>query len=175
MKPVMSAQHTNEEMTMPIRFTLNGKTEEVIIPPERRVVDLIRTDYELTGTKVSCEVGRCGACMIMVDGRPMNSCLLMAYQIDGRQVETIEGLSASDSQVHSIQQLFLEEGALQCGYCTPGMVISLKGYLNQESSPQKEDLKDALSGNICRCTGYGGINRVLEHIADGSWKNGGGN
>ncbi|AOM84032.1 (2Fe-2S)-binding protein [Salisediminibacterium beveridgei] len=171
MKPVTKTLHHKEEdQGMTVQFTLNGEEVEQKLPPERRVVDLIRSDCGLTGTKVSCEVGRCGACMVLVDGRPMNSCLLMAYQIDGRRIDTIEGLSEKDSQVNHIQQLFLEEGALQCGYCTPGMIVSLSGYLKKKSDPSHEDLKDALSGNLCRCTGYGGIHRVLEQIADGSWK-----
>lgn len=146
-----------------VSFTLNGEWSHFHVAPSRRLVDLLRTDLDMTGTKVSCEVGRCGSCMVLMDGKPVNSCLLMAYQCEGRSIQTIEGIR--DAKTDSIQGAFLEEGALQCGYCTPGMIISLKGLLNENEEPSYDELKHSLSGNICRCTGYGGINRVLFRLS----------
>ena len=166
MNPLMKAYQEGDATRMTIRFTLNGQTKVIHVPPERRLVDLIRTDFNLTGTKISCEVGRCGACMVIVDGKPMNSCLLMAYQIEGRSIDTIEGLTETDSRTRDLQELFLEEGALQCGYCTPGMIVSLTGCLNGDGDAGFEDLKEALSGNLCRCTGYGGIHRVISRVTE---------
>ncbi|NOU92208.1 2Fe-2S iron-sulfur cluster binding domain-containing protein [Paenibacillus sp. LMG 31456] len=144
-----------------LSFQLNGKRLELNASPSRRVIDILREDLELTGTKISCEIGRCGACMILLDGQPVNACLLMAYQLEGRSVVTIEGLAEGDD-LHPVQQAFLEEGGFQCGYCTPGMVISLVGLLGVNPTPTHEELTEGLSGNICRCTGYGGIMRAAE-------------
>ncbi|MDF2960823.1 MAG: (2Fe-2S)-binding domain protein [Paenibacillus sp.] len=138
---------------------INGQPLELDVSPSRRVIDLLRDDLEMTGTKMSCEIGRCGACMILLDGEPANACLLMAYQLEGRSVVTIEGL-AGGGKLHPVQQAFLEEGGFQCGYCTPGMVISLAGLLEVNPTPTYEELTEGLSGNICRCTGYGGILRA---------------
>ena len=172
MNPLIKVHQEDDATRMTLRFTLNGETKAILVSPERRLVDLIRTDLNLTGTKISCEVGRCGACMVIVDGKPMNSCLLMAYQIEGRAIETIEGLTISDSRTQDLQDLFLEEGALQCGYCTPGMIVSLTGFLNGSQAPDYEDVKEALSGNLCRCTGYGGIHRVISRLTEDDEKKG---
>ncbi|WP_201319299.1 (2Fe-2S)-binding protein [Paenibacillus sp. EPM92] len=142
--------------------TLNGKPLELAVAAERRLVDVLRKDLGLTGTKISCEIGRCGACMVLVDGKPMNACLLMAYQVEGRSVTTIEGLAGDDGGLHPVQQAFLEEGGFQCGYCTPGMAVSLVGLLDQCPAPSRDDVEEALSGNLCRCTGYGGIMRAAD-------------
>jgi carbon-monoxide dehydrogenase small subunit len=138
---------------------INGMPVALDVSPSRRVVDLLREDLAMTGTKISCEIGRCGACMVLLDGQPVNSCLLMAYQVEGRSLTTIEGL-ADDTSLHPVQQAFLEEGGFQCGYCTPGMIISLAGLLNHNPAPTEEELTDGLAGNLCRCTGYGGIMRA---------------
>jgi carbon-monoxide dehydrogenase small subunit len=143
-----------------LSFKLNGKHVKLSVPPARRVIDILRDDLDLTGTKISCEIGRCGACMILMDGTPVNSCLLMAYQIEGRSLTTIEGLA--DDTPHPVQQAFLVEGGFQCGYCTPGMIISLTGLLGTNPTPTQEELIECLSGNLCRCTGYGGILRAAE-------------
>lgn len=149
-----------------LTFELNGKKMHIDVEHSRRLVDLLRVDLDMTGTKVSCEIGRCGACMILIDGEPHNSCLTMAYQCEGKKVETIEGLQ--EGVMDPVQLAFLEEGALQCGYCTPGMVISLKGLLKENEAANYEEMKESLAGNICRCTGYGGIHRVLHRLsADG--------
>ncbi|MCG7379690.1 (2Fe-2S)-binding protein [Paenibacillus sp. ACRSA] len=142
---------------------INGEEQQLQITPTTRLVDILRTHLNLTGTKVSCEVGRCGACMVLMDGDPVNSCLLMAYQCQGREITTIEGLSGNqEGDLHPIQQAFVEEGGFQCGYCTPGMVISTKALLDQHPQPTQEQIEIGLCGNLCRCTGYGGILRALK-------------
>lgn len=138
---------------------INGKAVELEVPPTRRLLTILREDLRLTGTKVSCEIGRCGACMVLVDGQPINSCLTMAYQCAGKQITTIEGLS--ESVIDPIQQCFLEEGGYQCGYCTPGMIISVKALLTHNPQPNEDEIEEAISGNLCRCTGYGGIIRSV--------------
>ncbi|TDG00547.1 (2Fe-2S)-binding protein [Paenibacillus piri] len=144
-----------------LSLRINGRPMKLDVSPSRRVIDLLRDDLVMTGTKVACEIGRCGACMILLDGQPVNACLLMAYQLEGRSVVTIEGLSDGE-KLHPVQQAFLEEGGFQCGYCTPGMVISLAGLLEHNPEPTQDELADGLSGNLCRCTGYGGILRAAE-------------
>lgn len=140
---------------------VNGKDVQLELVPTTRLLDILRDELKLTGTKVSCELGRCGACMVLLDGRPVNACLLMAYQCQGRAITTIEGL---DDQVkHPIQQAFMEEGGFQCGYCTPGMILSVKALLDDTPQPSVEEIEEGLSGNLCRCTGYGGILRVVQH------------
>ncbi len=142
-----------------LNCTVNGRALSLEVPPGRRLLSILREDLELTGTKRSCEIGRCGACMVLVDGRPVNACLTMAYQCGGAEITTIEGLG--EAGLHPVQRAFLEEGGFQCGYCTPGMVISVVGLLRENPSPAQEDIEEALSGNICRCTGYGGIMRAV--------------
>lgn len=144
---------------------LNGKEISAEIPSTRRLLDVIREDLELTGTKRSCEIGRCGACMVLVDGLPVNSCLTMAYQCSGSDITTIEGLSRAG--LHPVQRAFLEEGGFQCGYCTPGMVISVVALLSENPHPTQAEVEEALSGNICRCTGYGGIMRAVNKAIGG--------
>ncbi|MNV60380.1 putative xanthine dehydrogenase subunit E [compost metagenome] len=142
-----------------LSFSVNGHPVTAEVPPSRRLLTLLREDLGLTGTKRSCELGRCGACMVLMDGKPVNSCLTMAYQCEGAEITTIEGLSAGG--LHPVQQAFLEEGGFQCGYCTPGMVISVVALLAENPKPEPEDVEEALSGNLCRCTGYGGILRAV--------------
>ncbi|WP_369809986.1 (2Fe-2S)-binding protein [Gracilibacillus caseinilyticus] len=126
-----------------------------------RLTDIIRNQLDRTGTKLSCGIGRCGACSVIIDGNLANSCLVMAYQIEGATISTIEGIWEEES-LHPIQQAFLEEGGFQCGYCTPGMIMATKALLDQETDPSDEQIKTALSGNLCRCTGYGGIIRAVK-------------
>jgi len=146
---------------------INGTVREIEIPPSRRLLDILREDLDLTGTKISCEIGRCGACMVLIDGEPMNSCLMMAYQCEGTEITTIEGLHGETEDVlHPIQEAFLEEGGFQCGYCTPGMIISTKALLDRVPQPKEQEIKEGLCGNLCRCTGYGGIMRAVESAAD---------
>ncbi|WP_078577873.1 (2Fe-2S)-binding protein [Salipaludibacillus agaradhaerens] len=154
---------TDKPEALNVTFHLNGNETTLYVAPSRRLVDVLRTDLAMTGTKISCEIGRCGACIVLVDGVPHNSCLLMIYQCEGKSVETIESLQ--HEKPNRVQQAFLEEGALQCGYCTPGMVMALKGMLNNKENPTYNEMKEALAGNLCRCTGYGGILRVLRKLS----------
>nr|WP_240479690.1 (2Fe-2S)-binding protein [Paenibacillus wynnii] len=142
-----------------LECSVNGHSISTEVPPTRRLLNVLREDLELTGTKRACELGRCGACMVLIDGHPVNACLTMAYQCSGAEITTIEGLS--ESGLHPVQQAFLEEGGFQCGYCTPGMVISVVALLAENPKPTQEDVEEALSGNLCRCTGYGGIMRAV--------------
>lgn len=149
-----------------ISFTLNNKLITLTINPAKRMLDVIRDELQMTGTKRSCEIGRCGACMILVEGRQVNSCLMMAYQCEGKSVLTIEGTSREDGTPDYIQQAFLEEGGYQCGYCTPGMILSVRALLDRSADPTDDEIEEALSGNICRCTGYGGIWRSVKRAAE---------
>ncbi|MEW9701897.1 (2Fe-2S)-binding protein [Paenibacillus sp. SI8] len=144
-----------------LQCTINGKAIAMPVPASKRMSDILRDDLQLTGTKVSCEIGRCGACMVLLDGKPVNSCLLMAYQAAGKEVTTIEGISSGE-ELHPVQKAMLEEGGLQCGYCTAGMVVSLTALWANNPCPTRTEAEEALCGNICRCTGYEGIFRAVE-------------
>lgn len=144
-----------------ITFELNEKTVSATVAPGTLVLDLLREEFHLTGTKRGCEVGECGACTILLDGDPVTSCLLLAELIDGRKVTTIEGLSKG-LELHPIQQAFVEEGAVQCGFCTPGMVLSSLALLRKNPNPSREEIKTALSGNFCRCGAYEHIIRAVQ-------------
>lgn len=148
--------------TSSIPCKINGIETELNVPPARRLLHVLRDDLAMTGTKRSCDIGRCGACMVMVDGVPVNSCLTMAYQCSGKSITTIEGISAAAGGIDPIQRAFLKEGGFQCGYCTPGMIISVKALLDHNPDPGPLEIEEALSGNICRCTGYGGIKRAVQ-------------
>ena len=138
---------------MKITFTLNGRWLEVETPPDRRVVDLLREDLGLGGTKECCGSGECGACTILVDGESRLSCLMLAAQLEGRVILTIEGVAAN-GEFHVVQQAFVDHGAVQCGFCTPGMVLATLDLLRRIPDPTREDVRRELSGNLCRCTGY---------------------
>ena len=138
---------------MKITFTLNGRWLEVETPPDRRVVDLLREDLGLGGTKECCGSGECGACTILVDGESRLSCLMLAAQLEGRVILTIEGVAAN-GEFHVVQQAFVEHGAVQCGFCTPGMILATLDLLRRIPDPTREDVRRELSGNLCRCTGY---------------------
>ncbi|MBM7571126.1 (2Fe-2S)-binding protein [Aquibacillus albus] len=154
-----------------ISFHMNGRMLELSVEPTMRLIDIIRGQLDLTGTKISCGIGRCGACSVMMDGHLVNACLVMAYQVDQSQITTIEGIN-TNNQLHTIQKAFLEEGGFQCGYCTPGMVMAVKALIYENSNPTEEEIKEALSGNLCRCTGYGGIIRSVQRaIKEGMNKN----
>ncbi|MEM1504752.1 (2Fe-2S)-binding protein [Domibacillus sp. 8LH] len=144
-----------------LSFQLNGKPIQLTVPPVMRAVDLIRNELGQTGTKISCGIGRCGACSVLINGKLAVSCLTLAYQLEGASVETIEGLS-DQNDVHPIQEAFLEEGGFQCGYCTPGMVMAAKCLLDSNPKPNEAAIQEAFSGNLCRCTGYGGIIRSVQ-------------
>ncbi len=140
---------------MNISFTLNGKMTTVDVPPDRKVVDLLREDLGLTGTKEGCGAGECGACTILVEGESRLSCLMLAAQLEGRSVTTIEGLAQKEGALHPLQEAFIEFGAVQCGFCTPGMVLSAVDLMGRGSDPPgREEIRRGLGGNLCRCTGY---------------------
>ena len=138
---------------MKISFMLNGKEIQIEAPPDRRVIDILREDLHLTGTKEGCGTGECGACAILVDGQSRLSCLMLAAQLENRSVTTIEGISP-DGKLHPLQEAFIENGAVQCGFCTPGMVISALDLLQRNPNPTRREIREGLSGNLCRCTGY---------------------
>ncbi len=135
-------------------FKLNGKNVSVEVSPNTLLVDLLRDDLGLTGTKVGCREGECGACTVLLDGIPVNSCLLPALKVADRSVTTIEGLAGEDGQLHPVQEAFMLEGAAQCGFCTPGMVMNAKALLDKNPNPDEGEIRHSLSGVLCRCTGY---------------------
>ena len=134
-------------------FIVNGKSYEVIIEPNMLLIDVLRDKLGLTGTKYACGTGDCGACTVLVDGKPALSCLTLAVTVKNKNILTIEGL-AKGTTLHPIQQAFIDHGAVQCGFCTPGMILSAKALLDEKPTPTREDIKVALAGNLCRCTGY---------------------
>jgi carbon-monoxide dehydrogenase small subunit len=140
-----------------INVTVNGEEQEVEVAARRLLSELLRDDLNLTGTKRGCETGICGACTVHVDGEPVKSCLMLATQVRGRNVTTIEGLRGEDGQLHPVQQAFVEHGGLQCGYCTPGFIMTATALLARTPRPTEEEVRAGLSGNLCRCTGYVGI------------------
>ncbi len=144
-----------------INMTINNQSYDVAVQPNRTLADLIRYDLGLTGTKKGCDTGDCGACTVILDGNTVNSCLVLAVQADGSVIETIEGLS-TDEGMHPLQQAFVEKGAIQCGYCTPGMILSAKNLLDKNPNPTEQEIREGLSGNLCRCTGYQKIFEAIE-------------
>jgi len=144
-----------------IKFTLNGKEVELDVSPFKRVIDVLREDLALTGTKEGCGEGECGACTILVDGRSKLSCLMLAPQLDGREVITIEGIGSEDS-LHPIQEAFIEKGAIQCGFCTPGMIMEALYLLKNNPELTRDEIRKGISGNLCRCTGYQKIVDAIE-------------
>lgn len=150
-----------------INFNLNNEEIEHYIEPNRTLLNMIREDFDLTGAKEGCGAGECGACTVLVNGIPVNACLVLAIEVDGKEVSTIEGLS-NGTKIDELQVSFIENAALQCGYCTPGMVMTAKAFLNENSNPTEEEVKEALSGNLCRCTGY---KKIVEAVMDVVEKN----
>jgi aerobic carbon-monoxide dehydrogenase small subunit len=146
--------------TLPVSFTLNGKLQELDVEPHELLLDVIRDRLGLTGVKRSCDVQVCGACTLLVDGRPVSACTTLAFEVRGRSVMTIEGL-AENGKLHPLQQAFIEHGGFQCGFCTPGMILAAKALLDQTPQPTEEELKHFMHGNICRCTGY---KKIIESI-----------
>jgi len=138
---------------MKIRLTVNERPYEREVDAETRLLDLLREDLHLTGTKEGCGEGECGACTVLIDGRPVNSCLVLAPQVDGADVLTIEGIADGD-RLHPIQQAFVDAGGVQCGFCTPGFIMSTYALLNEVPDPNDDEILTALEGNLCRCTGY---------------------
>jgi carbon-monoxide dehydrogenase small subunit len=160
-----------EKMTMQtLVMMLNGEEVTVQVKPSALLVEVLRDQLELTGTKVACGEGECGACTVLLDGKPVNSCLVPALKVQGREVLTVEGL-APLGELHPLQKAFVEHGAVQCGYCTPGMLMSAKALLDHNPSPSEDEIRLAISGNLCRCTGYA---KIVEAIQAASQGDGGG-
>lgn len=153
---------TPEGGLVPIALTVNGDRVSLAVSPERTLVEVLRYDLGLTGTKQGCDEGDCGACTVLVDGRPVPSCLVLALEADGSRVDTVEGL-ATGPKLHALQDAFVRHGAAQCGFCTPGVLTSAASLLARQPSPSREDIKAAISGNLCRCTGY---TKILDAIED---------
>ncbi len=148
-----------------LTFQLNGKNRSVQVLPDTLLVDLLRDTLNLTGTKIGCRAGECGVCTILLDGVSVNACLLPALKVTGRSVETIEGVAQEDDQLDVIQESFVNEGAVQCGFCTPGMIMNAKELLHREPEPSENDIKNAISGVLCRCTGY---NKIVQAVKTAS-------
>ncbi len=151
---------------IPIKVRVNGVVYEREVEPRLLLSDFIRHDLGLTGTHVGCEHGVCGACTILFDGQPIRSCLLFAVQADGHNILTVEGLAPDPDHLHPIQEAFHDAHALQCGFCTPGFVMSLKPFLEENPDPTDEEIREAISGNLCRCTGYDHIVTAVHLAAD---------
>jgi carbon-monoxide dehydrogenase small subunit len=147
-------------MKYPLSLKVNEEVFEIEIPANRTLLDVIRDELGLTGTKYGCGTGECGACTVLLDGLPVNACIIPALQVNGRSVTTIEGISR-DGVIHPIQGAFIAYGAIQCGYCTPGMILSAKALLDRNPRPQEMEVREALVGNLCRCTGY---QKIVEAI-----------
>lgn len=154
--------------TMTLSFTLNGAAVSAEITQNARLLDVLRDVLAQTGTKEGCGVGECGACTVLLDGEAVNSCLILAAHIAGREVNTVEGLS-QNGILHPLQQAVLDHHALQCGYCTPGFLMSAKALLDQNPHPTRDQIKTAISGNLCRCTGYEQLVEAIEDVAGGNF------
>lgn len=150
---------------MKIDFILNNKKYNMDIDPSLRLIDLLRNELHLTGTKEGCSEGECGACTVIVDGKAVNSCLVLAVQVRGREVITIEGLD-ENGELDRLQSMFIKNGAVQCGFCTPGMIMSAKALLMKNPHPTEEEIKTAMAGNLCRCTGYKDIINAVKEASE---------
>jgi len=149
-----------------VSFEVNGKLREAQVPARLSLVDFLRDELRLTGTHVGCEHGICGACSVMLDGEPVRSCLMYAVQSNGHKITTVEGLAKPDGTMSALQDAFCETHGLQCGYCTPGMLIAAQGLLNANPHPSEEQIRDAIGGNLCRCTGYQQIVEAVKLAAE---------
>jgi len=147
-----------------LRLRVNGETRELHARPEQRLSRILRDGLGLTGTKVGCDAGDCGACTVLVDGESVKSCTMLAVQADGRAITTIEGL-ATNGELHAVQQAFHEQTALQCGFCTPGFVMATVSLLDENGDPSEQEIREGLEGNLCRCTGYHNIVRAVQSAA----------
>jgi carbon-monoxide dehydrogenase small subunit len=155
-------------MKVKVHLKVNGLAYETEVEPRRTLLELIREDLELTGTKEGCGLGECGTCTVLLDGKPIKSCITLAVQANGREVTTIEGLEKSDGTLHPLQQAFIDHGAIQCGFCTPGMILSGKALLDENPRPTELEVRQAIAGNLCRCTGYQKIVEAILSVASKS-------
>ncbi|MBW2094333.1 MAG: (2Fe-2S)-binding protein [Deltaproteobacteria bacterium] len=153
-------------MKVPITITVNGEEQHLEVKPNRTLVDVLREDLGLTGTKKGCNEGKCGSCTVLMDGLPVSSCMVLAAQADGRAILTIEGL-AENGKPHPLQKAFAEKGAVQCGFCTPGMILTSKALLDENPAPGEDEIRSAIAGNLCRCTGYSKIVEAIKSCATG--------
>jgi aerobic-type carbon monoxide dehydrogenase small subunit (CoxS/CutS family) len=147
-----------------LKLALNGEPQETLFAPYKTLLEVLREELGLTGTKHGCELGECGACAVLLDGEPQLSCLVLAVECEGRRVDTVEGL-ARGAELHPLQAAFADLGAAQCGYCTPGILMTAKALLEHERTPSRERIREAISGNLCRCTGYQQIYEAIEEAA----------
>ena len=147
-----------------VKFSVNGEPIELLVPANRTLLSVLREDLALTGTKEGCGAGECGACTVIMDGKPVNACLILAPELNGKRIETVEGLADGD-RLSPLQESFIEHMALQCGFCTPGMLMSAEALLRENPHPSREDIACAMSGNLCRCTGYKKIVEAIEAVA----------
>jgi carbon-monoxide dehydrogenase small subunit len=152
-----------------VAFVCNGEQVEVAFPPHKTLLEVLREDMSLTGTKHGCELGECGTCAVLVDGKPVLSCLVLGLECEGRSVETVEGMAGPDG-LHPLQKAFADLGAAQCGYCTPGFLLTAKALLDENPKPSRDEIREALAGNLCRCTGYIKIFEAVELAA--AWMRG---
>ena len=152
-------------MTEHIALVVNGQPREGDVEPRRMLVQFLREDLELTGTHVGCDTSQCGACTVHVDGKAIKSCTMLAVQADGSTVQTIEGMAGADGALHPLQQAFWEKHGLQCGFCTPGMIMAAADLLTRDAEPSDEEIRHAIEGNICRCTGYHNIVAAIREAA----------
>jgi carbon-monoxide dehydrogenase small subunit len=152
-----------------IELKVNGEPVEAAVDPNRTLLQFLREDLGLTGAKHGCGLGDCGACTVILDGKPVNSCLVLAIQANGREVLTIEGV-ADNGKLHPIQQAFVDKGAIQCGFCTPGMILSAKSLLDENPRPTEVEIRTAISGNLCRCTGYQKIVEAIQTASESGKK-----
>ncbi|MDH3455823.1 MAG: (2Fe-2S)-binding protein [Gemmatimonadota bacterium] len=160
----MASRRPEPPSKQQIQFVVNGEPTEVLFAPHKTLLEVLREDLGLTGTKHGCELGECGTCAVLLDGMPVLSCLVLALACDGTAVDTVEGM-ADGPALHPLQETFADLGAAQCGYCTPGFLMTAKGLLERNPSPSRDDIKEALAGNLCRCTGYLKIYEAVELAA----------
>jgi len=151
-------------MRQKTRLIVNDQEYELLIRPSKTLLDVLRDDLGLTGTKRGCDSGECGACTVLLEGIPVLSCITLACEVEGRRIQTIEGM-AKDGELHPVQKAFIEYGAIQCGFCTPGMILSAVALLKGNKTPSTDEIKKAISGNLCRCTGYIKIIEAIQKVA----------
>jgi carbon-monoxide dehydrogenase small subunit len=154
-----------KENLVPLKMIVNGEPVEAIVNPTWTLLHVLREELKLTGTKKGCEKGDCGACTVLLEGNPVNSCLVLALQAEAKKVETIEGLGTADS-LHPLQKSFIANGAVQCGFCTPGMLLSSAALLRKKPNPTEKEIRISISGNLCRCTGYAKIVKAIQDVRD---------
>jgi carbon-monoxide dehydrogenase small subunit len=151
---------------IPMSLTINHEEHELYLNPNRTLLEVLREDLSLTGSKEGCGEGVCGSCTVLCDGLPVRSCLTLAPEVEGAEITTVEGLGMGENNLDPLQQAFIQNGAVQCGFCTPGMLLSARAFLNSHPNPGDQEIKEAISGNICRCTGYAKIIDAIKDAAE---------